>query len=165
MPNPLNSTIRERIIAAVVAALGASQTPDGFARPSGLTVARESTRPIETDSLPSIFVYFEDDAPKPFDAQKFRSPYAERSLSLAMDCRAAASQSVSADQALDPVIAWAFKAGFADETFGGLALGAEEGKTTWKSREADMAIAAATIRFSIRYRTSRLDPTAHPTNS
>jgi hypothetical protein len=58
------------------------------------------------------------------------------------------------------VLVWAVMGGFVDETFGGLALGAEEIRTEWKSREADASIAAATLHFSIRYRTTRLDPTS-----
>jgi hypothetical protein len=166
MPTGLPNSVREQIAAAVVTALGVSVTPNGkYVPPANLTIHRERTRPIETDSLPSIMVYFEDDAPKTFDQQRYRSPLTERSMSLALECRAQGSQSVAPDQALDPVLVWAVLAGFADETFGGLALGAEEGKTTWKSREADVAVAAATLRFSIRFRTSRLDPTANATNS
>jgi hypothetical protein len=161
----LPSSIRERIAAALVAALGAAQTPDGYAAPAGLTVHRERTRPIEVDSLPAILVYFEDDPPRAFDKQQFRSPLAERDVAVALECRAQGSASASPDEALDPVLVWAVKAGFADETFGGLAMGAREGKANWRSRELDVPVAAATLRFSIRYRTSRLDPTSNATNT
>jgi len=150
------SSIREQIAAALIAAL------QGSSGITGLTIHRERTRPIETDSLPAILVYFEDDAPQPFDKQKFRSPFFERSLAVALQCRAQGSQSLSPDAALDPVLVWAVTGGFVDETFGGLALGAEELRTEWKSREADIAVAAATLHFSIRYRTTRLDPTSKP---
>lgn len=162
---PLPASIRERIVANVIAALGAAATPDGYSKPTGLTVHRERTRPIETDSLPAILVYFEDDAPRDFDKQQYRSPLVIRDLAVALQCRAQGSQSVSPDQALDPVLVWALKAGLADETFGTLALGAQELKTEWKSREGDVPVAAATLHFSIRYRTSRLDPTANATNT
>lgn len=162
---PLPSSVRERIAAALIAALGAAATPDGFSPPAGLTIHRVRTRPVETDSLPAILVYFDDDAPRAFDKQTFRSPLAERDMTVALECRAIGSQSVSPDQALDPVLVWVLKAGFADETFGKLALGAIEGKTNWRSREGDVPIAAATLRFQIRYRTSRLDPTSNATNS
>lgn len=151
------SSIREQIAAALVAALST-----GTSGITGLTIHRERTRPIETDSLPAILVYFQDDAPHPFDKQKFRSPYAERDVTVALECRAQGSQSLAVDQALDPVLVWAVTGGFADETFGGLALGAEEGRTEWKSREADLPVAAATLHFTIYYRTTRLDPTSKP---
>jgi hypothetical protein len=156
---PLNSSIRLQIIAAVAAALGAASV-GGFAAPTGLTIFRERTRPIETDSLPSIFPYFEDDEPRPFDKQQFRSPLLERHLAIAFECRAQGSGSITPDQALDPILVWAVRGGFVDETFGGLAIGVTEGRTAWKSREADVPIAAATLHFTIHYRTSRLDPTS-----
>lgn len=155
------SSIREQIAQAVVATLSFAT-----GMPAGLTVHRERTRPIETDSLPAIMVYFEDDAaPKPFDGQKKRSPLVVRDVQIGLMCRAAGSQSLAPDQALDPILIWAAQRMFADETFGKLALSTEEGRTEWKSREGDLPVAAATIKFSILYRTSRLDPTANPTNS
>jgi hypothetical protein len=155
------SSIRLGIIGALVSALGAS-TVGSLTAPAGLTVLRERTRPIETDSLPSIFAYFEDDQVKPFDQQTYRSPFVIRELAVAAECRAqgSQSQSLTPDQALDPILVWCVLAGLADETFGGLALGAIEHRTGWKSREADVPVAAATLHFSIRYRTSRLDPTS-----
>jgi|SRR5215469_3753212 len=155
------ASIREQIAVAVIAALQAAGGP------AGLTVHRERTRPIEVDSLPAILVYFEDDAaPKPFDKQKFRTPFVTRSVQIALQCRAQGSPpSTPPDLALDPILVWASQRMFVDETFGKLAIGAEEGRTEWKSREGDAQIAAATLRFSIEYRTARTDPTANPTNS
>jgi hypothetical protein len=159
------STVRDQIVVALVAALGAAGPVAGHTRPAGLTVHRERTRPIEVDSLPAVLVYFEDDIPRPFDAQKFRSPFLERDLGVALECRAQGSQAVPVDVALDPILVWALAAGFIDETFGGLALGAIEGRTEWKSREGDVPVAAATLHISIKFRTSRLDPTSSPTHS
>lgn len=149
------SSIRERIIAALVVALNAQASP-----PAGLTIHRERTRPIETDSLPAIMIYADDDVPKPLAQQVYKSPLTERQLSLAIECRAQGSGTVSPDQALDPVLVFASLAVFADETFGGLANGVEEGRTAWVSREADVPIAAAKWYVTIKYRTSRLDPTS-----
>lgn len=156
----LPPSIREQIIAAVIAALKAAATPDGESAPAGLTIHRERTRPIEVDSLPAILVYFEDDTVKPFDGQRYRSPLVKRDLQIALQCRAEGSATASPDQALDSILTWALKAGFADETFGGLALGAAELRTDWKSREGDAPVAAATLHMSLEYRTSRLDPTS-----
>lgn len=153
------SSIREQIATALITALSA------VGGPAGLTVHRERTRPIETDSLPAILVYFADEKPKPFDKQKYRSPLVERTLSVALQCRAQGSQSASPDQALDPVLLWAAQQVFADETLGGLAIGVEEGATLWSSKEADVPVAAATLSVLICYRTSRLDPSKNPTNS
>lgn len=153
------SSIREQIVAKLIAALAAAGGP------ASLTVHRERTRAIETDSLPAILVYFDDDKPDPFDQQQYRSPLVKRTLNVALQCRAQGSSSVSPDAALDPVLNWAVQQIMANETFDGLALGAEEGATQWKSREGDVPIAAATLSVSVRYRTSRLDPTADATNT
>ena len=58
------TSIREQIMVALVAALSTG----GAGSPAGLTVHRERTRPIETDSLPAIMVYADDDVPKPLGA-------------------------------------------------------------------------------------------------
>jgi hypothetical protein len=151
------TSIREQIVAAVVAALSAG----GGGSPAGLTVHRERTRPIEIDSLPAIMVYFDDDVPKPLAQQVYRAPLTERQLSLSLEARAAGSESVSPDEALDPVLVWAAQAIRADETFGGLANGVEEGRTVWASKEGDTVVAAAKWGITIKYRTSRLDPTSN----
>jgi hypothetical protein len=150
-----SSSIREQVIVALIAALNTQASP-----PAGLTIHRERTRPIETDSLPAIMIYADDDVPKPLAQQVYRAPLTERQLSLAIECRAQGSGSVSPDAALDPVLVFASLAVFADETFGGLASGVEDGRIAWVSREADVPIAAAKWYVTIKYRTSRLDPTS-----
>lgn len=150
------SSIREQIIVAAVAALSAG----GIGSPPSLTVHRERTRPIEIDSLPAIMVYAEDDAPKTLNQQSY-APLTEKFLVLQLELRAAGSPGVSPDAALDPLYVWAMKALGADERFGGLANGLEEGKTVWSSREGDTPIAAAKLSITVRYRTSRLDPTSN----
>ena len=146
------TSIREQIIAAAITALQAT------GKPAGLNVFRERTRPIEIDSLPSIMVYAEDDPPKPFDGQTYRSPFVVRVLLLRLELRAACAANVAPDTALDPLIVWAIQAIMANEQFGSLANGVEEIRTAWNSREGDTPVAAATIHFTVRYRTSRLDP-------
>jgi hypothetical protein len=139
---------------AIVAALGAGGAP------AGLTVHRERTRPIETDSLPAIMLYCEDEQPKNLGNQTYRAPLTERQLSVGVQCRAKGTSSISPDAAIDPVLVWVIKTVMGNETFGGLANGAEEDRTVWSSREGDDPIAAATVHFTIKYRTSRLDPTS-----
>lgn len=147
------ASIREQIMTALVAVLSSGG-------PSGLTIHRERTRPIEIDSLPAIMIYADDDVPKTLAQQVYRAPLTERQFSLALECRAQGSSSVSPDEALDPVLVFAAKTVLANETFGGLANGVEEGRTVWSSREGDNPVAAAKLNFTIRYRTSRLDPTS-----
>lgn len=148
------NSIREQIMAALITALS------GAGGPAGLSVHRERTRPIEIDSLPAIMIYAEDDTPKPLADQHYRAPLTERQMSIAVECRAIGSVGVSPDAALDPIVVWAAKTILANETFGGLANGVEEERTVWSSREGDIPVAAAAVHFTIKYRTSRLDPTS-----
>jgi hypothetical protein len=150
------ASIREQIMTALVAALSAG----GAGSPAGLTVHRERTRPIEIDSLPAIMVYADDEVPKPLAGQTYKAPLTERQLSVGLECRAAGSSGVSPDEALDPVLVWAAAAVRADETFGGVTNGVEEGRTVWASKEGTTPVAAAKWSITIRYRTSRLDPTS-----
>lgn len=127
---------------------------------SGLTIHRERTRPIEVDSLPAIMIYADDDVPKTLAAQVYDAPLTERQFSLSLECRAAGTDAVSVDATLDPILVLAAQTVLANERFGGLASGVEEGRTVWSSKENDSKVAAAKLSFTIRYRTSRLDPTS-----
>jgi hypothetical protein len=154
----MTTTIREQIMTAIVAALGAAGAP------AGLTVHRERTKPIETDSLPAILLYAEDETPKPWGHSQYRAPLTERQLTVVLECRAQGSLATPVDAALDPVYAWAAQRMFADVSFGGLANEVEEGRTAWQSKEGDVPVASCAIHFTVKYRTSRLDPTATNTN-
>jgi hypothetical protein len=151
------SSIREQIVIALIAALNAGVAGSGI---TGLTIHRERTRPIEIDSLPAILVYADDDVPKTLAGQVYAAPLTERQLTLAVECRAQGTSNVPPDAALDPVLVYAAKTVLANERFGGLASGVEEGKTVWASREGDVPVASARLSFTVRYRTSRLDPTS-----
>jgi hypothetical protein len=148
------ASIREQIILAAQAALSAAGGP------AGLNVYRERQRPIEVSSLPACVIYAEDDAPRPFDGNQYKSPLVERLLAMRVEGRAQGDQATPADAALDPILVWITKQMFKDEKFGGLANGVVEGRTAWLSAEGDVSVAAAAISFTIKYRTSRLDPTS-----
>ena len=150
----MSASIREQILASVQTLL------QGTGAPAGLQVYRERTRPIETTSLPAILIYAEDDQPRPFDGSNYRSPLLERDLSIRLECRAQGNQTTPADVALDPVLVWALQTIVQNEKFGGLANGVVEGRSVWNSQEGDVSIASATIQLTIKYRTSRLDPTS-----
>jgi len=150
----MNSSIREQIVSGVVELLQADGAPDG------LQVHRERTRPIDKDELPALLVYCEDEEPTTTDRQTFRSPHVERSLHVIVEARARVKDSLSPDEALDPFLVWTNAQIMQNETIGGLAIGAIEGKTNWFSKEADVVVAAAIANYHIRYRTSRLDPTS-----
>ena len=148
------SSIREQIVSSLVALLEAEGAPEG------LTVHRERTRPIEADSLPALLIYCEDDEPAATDRQTFRSPLVERSLHVVVEARSRVTSPLSPDQALDPLLVWTAQQILQNETMGGLAIGAIEGKANWISKETDVVLAAAIANYHIRYRTSRLDPTS-----
>ena len=78
-------TIREQIIVAVVAILsGDAADPPAPQIPAGLVVHRERTRPIETDALPAILIYFEDDEPVPI-ASKVGAPLTLRAMDIGVE--------------------------------------------------------------------------------
>ena|SRR5579864_1736295 len=153
------SSIREQIAAAVVAALNAE--PAGTVlQPANLNVHRERTRPITTDKLPAMLVYFEDEEPTPLAKQRFQAPIVERHLNLVIELRTTPLADQAPDEAVDPLYLWAMQQIAADEKFGGLALGVTEGPMKWVAVESDVIFAGAALHMSIHYRTSRLDPTA-----
>lgn len=153
-------SIREQIITAIVANLGATGVP------AGVTIHRMRTRPIEEDQLPAILVYSEDDEPIPLAGQQFQAPFVQRQLVIYLEYRAAGSTTVSPDEALDPLIVWGTQTMVANEKFvsntfpDGLGMGVVEGKTAWMSKEGDSIVAAASTQWIVKYRTSRLDPTS-----
>jgi hypothetical protein len=148
------ATIREQIVERVVAAL------TGGSPPAGLTVHRERTRTLELDDLPAVVVKdVKESKPRPIQSN-YKAPLVERDISITLEFRAAGSSGVSPDQAIDPLYAWAMVQIFKDESFGGLANGVEEGETVWHSKEGDTLLAASTTYLSIKYRTSRIDPSS-----
>jgi hypothetical protein len=148
------SSIREQIVLQAVALLQA------VGGPSGLTIFRERPRPIESNDLPAIFVYFADDEPTPELKIKFQAPITEHHLGLMLELRAAASDDLPADAAIDPLYIWAVKQLVGNERLGGLAMGITEGPMKWFSKEADITYAAAALHLIWHYRTNRLDPTS-----
>ena len=154
------ASIREQIVLQIIALLEASGAP------SGLTVHRERTRPIEKDSLPAILVYADDDDPEPLAAQQYKAPLVTRDLILSLEHRALGTLDNPPDAALDPLLVWATQQILGNEKLpttdfpDGLANGVIEGKTKWNSREGDQLFASATQTLKVKYRTSRTDPTA-----
>lgn len=146
------SSIREQIAGAVIAAAS------GPGAPAGLNVHRERTRPLESDQLPAILFYFEDDEPEPLAKQKFRAPLSERCLNMVAEIRVVPTADQAPDEAIDDLYVWLIQALGADESFGGLAMGITEGPVKWFSKEADVIFAGAAVHLSVHYRTKRLDP-------
>jgi hypothetical protein len=168
-PPNLGCTIRDSIIDLAISYLSAAtattarmrpDSPEPPPKPAGLTVHREWTRPIETDHLPAILVYCDDEAPRSISSH-YDAPLVERDLTVAFEFRAQPSTVFpTPDQAIDPLYLWAMYQIFANETFGGIVNVVVEGKTHWHSKEGDVPLASATTHLSIKYRTSRIDPSA-----
>src|SRR5689334_1101705 len=105
----MTTSIRNQIFVAIDNLLMATGGP------TGLTVHRERTRPIEKDSLPAILLYADDDIPKPLAGQQYKAPLTERQLGLVCECRAMGTLSISPEEALDPLLVWATKQIVANE--------------------------------------------------
>ena len=157
------SSIREQIVAAAVSALALT----------GLTIVRDRLHPVEQDSLPVIGVFSEDAPPKGIGEQ-YRSDLEERELLLHFEARAVATVpdddggaaiEIATTMALDPLLTWInyalrHDARFTGPVDGRLVNDIFEKETSPYSREADKPIASVSRTFTVKYRTSRLDPTS-----
>jgi hypothetical protein len=151
------SSIREQIVAAAVSALALT----------GLTIVRDRLHPVEQESLPMIGV-FSEDAPPMGIGEQYRSDLEERVLLLHFEARAVAvvnDQEIATTLALDPLLTWINYAlrhdtHFAGPVDGRLVNDIFEKETSPYSREADKPIASVSRTFTVKYRTSRLDPTS-----
>ena len=147
-------SIRLQIFEQIAVLLNATGKPTTLK-----TVSHERTHPIETADLDAILIYADDDAPKPLAGQEYKAPLTERQLSIICECRALGTESITPEQALDPLLVWTLQQIIGNETFDGLANGVVEQRTVWLSREGEKPIAAAAIHFTVKYRTARADPT------
>lgn len=137
-----------------------SVTVNGTARtkPTGLTVHRFPNRPLSTDALPAIVLFFVE-SPKPrYEA----SDTVDRVLNLVCESRAYVPAGVPPDDAVDPLINWATLALLSDESLGGLAEKIDEGPTLWEAVEEGQRHARARTVFEITFITLRNDPEARP---
>jgi len=154
-------SMRLRIADAAVARLAlASVTVNGTARtkPLGLTAHRFPNRPITTDQLPAIVLFFLE-SPKPeYEA----SDTADRVLRLVCEFRAIVPAGTPPDDAVDPLINWAALALLSDEDLGGLAEKIDEGPTLWEAVEEGQRHARARTVYDITHITLRNDPEAQP---
>jgi len=157
----VGDSVRLKVADAVKARLElASVTVNGAARtkPTGLTVHRFPNRPVTTDQLPAIVLFFLE-SPKPaYEA----SDTADRVLNLVCECRAAVPAGTPPDDAVDPLINWATLALLSAESLGGLAEKIDEGPTLWEAVEEGQRHARARTVYEITFITLRNDPEAQP---
>lgn len=147
---------RDQILAAITAALGVASV-NGFTKPSGLVVSRFRVRPTDKTTTKSIAVY-----PMTESSQRVgqnRSPLTQHYLTVRCECRAVCGVNETADQALDPMLAWIVQSLFADESLGGLASGIAETACAWGASEADETYAVAWKDVTVTFAALANDPT------
>jgi len=145
------ASVREQIIAYVVAKLGES------GKPAGLTVHRFRTRPIDRDSLPAQVVY---PAGRDGGIAEAVSEYSgegdvSRELTLRVESRVAGD---APDTLIDPLYVWAVKQIMSDTTLGGLALGVREEASSFDADEREVPVGACATDFVVTYSTEFDDP-------
>jgi hypothetical protein len=142
------STLRERIIAAVVTALNTG-------RPSNVPEAtRLKTTPYEPSQLPAITVYPVREEVE--DVGGRFGPIVKRALTLRVECRATGDP---VDQKLDPMLAWATKA-LSGNDLGGLVIDIAEAGTEWAVEPAEAVHGIAIADFTALYATKTNDQEA-----
>lgn len=157
----MSTSIRERIVDAIVTAL---EAPGG---PSGLSVHRFRTRPLTKDNLPAQVVYVVEERSVIAGNVSFTTPTAmtgaltgdltEHQLLVAVESRVAGDPP---DVALEPLVVWATQQVLADPTLAGLAISTLEYDTKWTAQEADQVYGAASQMFVIQYFSLAADPTS-----
>lgn len=149
------ASIREQILEKVKTLLG------GAGKPTGLTVHRFRTWPIERDNLPAQVIYPATSAGgavaesvDPFDG----IGNVARELRVRVESRVEVPEKTPPDSALDPLYLWAVQTLMADVTLGGLALDVQEEATSFDADEFEKVIAACATDFLVTYVTLREDP-------
>lgn len=141
-------SVRERIVANVETAL------DGGGKPTGLTVHRFRTRPIQKDALPAMVIRFGGE-----DSERITHDGDEKNvLRLLIETRVKVDATTPPDQGLDPYLNWLTTSLMADETLGGLANRIDKRHGEWDAAELDEIYAGALTEFDITYYTDASDP-------
>ena len=139
-------TIREMIMAAVVAALEAS------GKPTGLTVHRFRTRPLDEDDMPAMAVYHLGET---VALETHDEPSVRRILTIRVEHRVKSRvASLDApDKTLDPLVAWGTKGLLTDSVLDALIISIEELSIDWAAFEVDKLYGGAAQDFKIEYAT------------
>jgi hypothetical protein len=152
------SSRRDQIVDAFIAA--ATSAAAGTA-----AVDEDRTHSADVSKLPRISIYFDDEDPAGVGGE-VRTPLLQRALDLTVEYRGAipapadGQPQLAPRKVIDPLYCLVMQAIAADETFGGLAMWVKEGATKWLSKEGETVVAAAAQKFTIYYRTARLNPAA-----
>lgn len=156
------SSIRERIVLAVIAALG-TDAPEGFPAP-----VRARLDSPDAEQLPALTVYQVTEIVAPMrdstTGGAMRGPVVRRALLFNVEVLVAA-EGDGVDAQLDPYLVWITSSVIGGDTFGGLADNpADEAGAKFGYEQAKVSIAKATVTFRIEYQTLRADAERHDTS-
>ena len=139
-------TIREKILAAIEAALSVN------GKPPGLNVHRFRTRPLDKDDMDATVVYPIDEDTR---LETHDEPSVRRVLMVRLEHRVQTlvSSADSLDKTLEPLLAWGTKALLTDAALDALIVSIEEVHTGWTSAEMDKLYGGAAQDFRIEFAT------------
>lgn len=137
------TSVRERIVRAVLARLAAAIAP--------VPVLRQPTVPLPREASPALLLFTDGET-----LTARANLLVDRSLHLRL---VAIARGEDAFERTDALIVAAYTALMAEPDLGGLALGIHETDLDWDAEDADAGVVALPIRFDIQYRTSITDLT------
>ncbi len=138
-------TIRETIMAAAVRAL------EAVGKPTGLTVHRSRTRPLDRDDMPAMAVYHLGETV----ALETHDESVLRTLTIRVEHRVKTlvTSTDPPDKTLDPLVAWGTKALLTNAALDALIVSIEEVSIEWATFEADSLYGGAAQDFRIEFAT------------
>ena len=139
----MTSSVRERLVRAIVARIGPAIAPT--------PLHRQPTVPLPREASPAILLFIEGD-----QVLAQANDRCERALTLRL---VALAREGDAFDVADALIVAAHGALMAEPSLGGLALGVREIDCEWEFDDADAGAAALPARYEIRYRTHAIDLT------
>jgi len=146
-------TIRNQIVAAIVAAIS------GAGIPADTVVFRHGTRKSDSPNQVRVFGSREDVERQPGETARV---IATRRLTVVAELGVKRVGDVAPDDAQDALYAWVVRAVMADETLGGLAHQIAE--QTWEidQETLDQTYIRSAVGFEVLYDTDPQDPRALP---
>lgn len=144
-------SIGERIVQAFVTTLDFNDP----GKPTGLTVHRDDSEPLERDDLPALVAYPNTD---PLGLGDHQSD--EHSLEILVEARVRKTDPLHViDQLLDELYVWAVQRVHVDRSFGGLAKNVRLTRRGWDREAADSQHGLLLMGFTVEYFTALGDPT------
>lgn len=139
----MTSSVRERLVRAVVARIGSAIAPT--------PLHRQPTVPLPREASPALLLFIEGD-----QVLAQANDRLDRALTLRL---VALAREDDAFDVADALIVAAHGALMAEPSLGGLALGVREIDCEWDTEDADSQALAVPARYEIRYRTLASDLT------